>query len=436
VLPGEIGGEGDAVVAAEAASRPRASSNGGGASPVQAVPTHTVAAAVATTTDFARVGKRTAASYRIGPPPGAASIATSHRPALVLPIAEVMPKPPTASPPPKTPASPPTPDELARLLRADEVTTCLTCAESLSLTGSPPPIDDAEGERVAEGLPEIIDSHVHLFPDGVFEAIWRWFDQHGWPIRYKLKTPAVIDFLASRGVSHIVALHYAHKPGLARFLNQYAAEIAREHPFVTAVATVLPGEPDARAILEEGFALGLRGVKLHCHVQAFAPDARPLTEIYEACVAHDLPLVMHAGREPSSAAYPIDTRAICAAERVDHVLREHPKLRLVVPHLGADEFSDYAALLERHENLYLDTTMMLADYFPVMNPLDMLRVRPERILYGTDFPNIPYAWDREMKHLGAAGLSPARLSGIFADNARRVFGIPERSSPASVETTP
>ena len=301
------------------------------------------------------------------------------------------------------------------------VETCLTCAESLRMPLEA--IDDEEGERVEATLPPVIDAHVHLFPDGFFEAIWRWFDQHGWPIRYKLRTPAIIDFHRSRGVEHIIALHYAHKPGLSRFLNQYAAQIAKENPFVTAVATVFPGEPDARAILEEGFGLGLRGVKLHCHVQGFAPDADPLHEIYEACVAHDLPLVMHAGREPSSPAYPIDPHTLCAASRIDRVLCDHPELRLVVPHLGADEFQEYAALLERHDNLYLDTTMMLADYFPVKQPFDMLRVRPERILYGTDFPNIPYAWDRELKKLAGAGLSGDALRGILAENARKVFGL-------------
>ncbi len=303
------------------------------------------------------------------------------------------------------------------------VETCMTCAESLSVSRHG--LSDEEGERVPAAAEGVVDAHVHLFPDGFFEAIWRWFDQHGWPIRYKLKAPEVIAFHRQRGVDHIVALHYAHKPGISRLLNRYLADLVRDDPFVTAVATVFPGEPDARAILEEGFALGLRGVKLHCHVQRFSPDAGPLHEIYEACVAHDLPLVMHAGREPSSPAYGLDIKALCAAERVDRVLRDHPKLRLVVPHLGADEFAGYAALLERHDNLYLDTTMMLADYFPIEKPFDMLRVRPERVLYGTDFPNIPYAWDRELKKLVAGGLDEAVLRGILRDNARQVFRLSE-----------
>src|SRR6202012_2476863 len=98
------------------------------------------------------------------------------------------------------------------------------------------------------------------------------FDHYGWPIRYKLKTPDVIRFALDRGVGRIVALCYAHKPGMARALNAYMAEIARTEPRVTALATVFPGEPDAAQILADAFAAGLAGVKMHCHVQCFSLD--------------------------------------------------------------------------------------------------------------------------------------------------------------------
>lgn len=286
-----------------------------------------------------------------------------------------------------------------------------------------PGLDDAEGEHVPDDLPPVVDAHVHLFPDRVFDAIWRWFDANGWPIRRKLYAPQIVDFLTSRGVEHLVALHYAHKPGMARALNAWMADFCRDRPNVTGLATVLPGEPGAREILEEAFAAGLRGVKLHCHVQCFSPDDAQMNEVYEACTLHDLPLVIHAGRAPASGAYACDPYAVCAAERVDRVLAAHPRLRLCVPHLGADEFPEYERLLERYDNLWLDTTMMLADYFAgVTPPPRLLSVRPERILYGTDFPNVPYAWDRELvrvrRHVGDLA-----LERVMAKNARELYAI-------------
>ncbi|OJT23847.1 amidohydrolase [Archangium sp. Cb G35] len=307
----------------------------------------------------------------------------------------------------------------------DDSPVCLGAASGWLAPGSStlplPALNDEEGPRLPEGLPPVVDAHVHLFPDGVFEAIWRWFDQYGWPIRYKLHTPQVVSFLLSRRVHRVVALHYAHKPGMARFLNSYVAEVARAEPRVLGLATVMPGEEGAAEILAEAFAAGLKGVKLHCHVQCFAPDAPALHEVYEACARAGRPLVMHAGREPASPQYRCDVHALCSAERVERVLKDHPGLKLCIPHLGADEFDAYERLLERHDNLWLDTTMAVAGYFPIPVPRRLLEVRPERILYGTDFPNLPYAWDRELKQLLALKLGDEVEAGLLGQNALQLF---------------
>lgn len=289
--------------------------------------------------------------------------------------------------------------------------------------GALPGLNDPEGAALPTLLPPVVDAHVHLFPDALFEALWRWFEAHGWPVRYRLQAPEVIRFLLARGVQHIVALHYAHKAGMARVMNGWMAALVAQEPRVTGTATVLPGEPGAGAILAEAFAAGLRGVKLHCHVQCFAPDDPRMTEIYDACVAHDQPLVMHAGRQPASPAYKCDPLALCGAERIEAVLRGWPTLRLCVPHLGGDEFDAYFRLLERHDSLWLDTTMVMADYFEGVGRQDrFIEARPERILYGTDFPNLPYAWDREIVRIARRHREES-LAQVLGGTARGLFGL-------------
>ncbi len=285
-------------------------------------------------------------------------------------------------------------------------------------------LEDEEGARVAADLPKVVDAHVHLFPNRLFESVWRWFDQHGWPIRYKLHAQQVIDFLLSRGVDQLVVMQYAHRPGIAAEMNRWMAHLCRGQERLLPLATVYPGEEGTRAILEEGFALGLRGVKLHCHVQCLGPDHPALEEVYQLCSERGLPLVMHAGREPKSPAYKCDPYAICSADRVERVLENFPSLRLCVPHLGADEYGAYERLLERYDNLWLDTTMMVAGYFPFPPPPRLLTVRPERVLFGTDFPNLPYAWDRELRRLAGAGYRPEVLEALLGGNARRLFTGP------------
>ncbi len=279
---------------------------------------------------------------------------------------------------------------------------------------------DEEGARVDPALPPVTDAHVHVFPDPLFAAIWRWFERYGWPVRYQLRAPEVVSFLLARGVSRLVLLHYAHKPGIARQMNAFVADLTRSHPGLVGLATVLPGEPDAVHVVEEAARLGLRGVKLHCHVQSFAPDADAAAPVFDAAARLSLPVVIHAGREPKSPAYPVDTYAVCAAERVERVLTTWPSLRLCVPHFGADEIDAYERLVERHANLYLDTTMILGGLFPVEEPR-LLRARPDRVLFGTDFPNLPYAWDRELVALTRLGLSDEDLARVLSGTAAELF---------------
>ena len=285
-----------------------------------------------------------------------------------------------------------------------------------------PALDDVEGTRVPDGLPPIVDAHVHAFPAKLFTAIQRWFDAHGWPIRYRMSAEEVVDFLPARGVAHAVVFGYAHKAGIADELNRFLASLVAGKRHATALATVFPGEPGAERILADAFGLGLRGVKIHCHVQCVPADAPEMDEVAGACAEAGLPIVMHAGREPGSPAYRCDTHAICSVDRVERLLSRHPRLTLVIPHLGVDEYDGYRALLRRKERLFMDTTMMLADYFPGYPPaLDGFP--PERVLYGTDFPNLPYAWDRELKNLVQLGLAERDLARVLGTNAAELFGI-------------
>lgn len=266
----------------------------------------------------------------------------------------------------------------------------------------------------------IVDAHVHLFPPRVFAAIWRWFDQHAWKIQYRLQAEEVIAFLSARGIDRMVGLCYSHQPEMARALNRFMAELGRAHPQLIPLGTVLPGEADAAAIVDEAFGpLGLRGLKLHCHVQRVAPDDARLDVVWARAADAGRPVVIHAGREPSLAAYGVDTRALCSSAATRRVLARHPRLKLVVPHLGVDEMPEYVAMLDEFENLHLDTTM--AEYLGAPIDAAILEKYSNRILYGTDFPNLPYSWDRELDWLRAQTISSRARERILGANALALF---------------
>jgi predicted TIM-barrel fold metal-dependent hydrolase len=287
-----------------------------------------------------------------------------------------------------------------------------------------PSLEDEEGERIPEGLPRVLDAHVHLFPENIFSAIWAWFDENAWPIRYRLSASDVLAYLLSRGVSHVMALQYAHKPGISRMLNEYMVDRCKEFPGrVTGMAAVFPGEKNAEEILKEGFVHGLMGVKLHAHVQCFDMNSEEMEVVYDVCESEQKPILMHVGREPKSIAYRCDPYDLCSADKLENVLRTFPKLKVCVPHLGFDEIGVYRHLIAKYDTLWLDTTMMLADYFPVREPVQLNTYRVDRLMYGSDFPNIPYAWDRELKRLRLSGLSQEDLAWILEKSAAHFFGF-------------
>ncbi len=295
-----------------------------------------------------------------------------------------------------------------------------------------PSINDREGTKVPVGLPPVIDTHVHIFPRNIAAAIHKWFDTNAWPIRYRLTTSRIFDFLLSRGIRHIIALQYAHKPGIAGMLNQYMAEKCQEYqPWVSGMATVFPGEDNAGGILQQAFDLGLNGLKLHAHVQCFDMNAKYMDQLYECCRKNGKPIIMHVGREPKSAAYNCDPYLLCSAAKCARVVQDFPELKICVPHLGFDETAAYRELIEKYDNIWLDTTMIITDYFPMRTRNDLRDYRPDRIMYGSDFPNIPYAWDRELKVLQATDIDNSLLQNITFGNAIEFFNLKDFSDESA-----
>ena len=116
-------------------------------------------------------------------------------------------------------------------------------------------------------------------------------------------------------------------------------------------------------------------------------DSEAIHEICEVCAAHKKPLIMHVGREPKNPDYPYtcDPYLNCRSDKLEQILKDFPKLGVCVPHLGANEFAAYKKLLERYDNLWLDISMVIADYLPNSTPPRLAEMRADRIMYAPIF---------------------------------------------------
>ena len=78
---------------------------------------------------------------------------------------------------------------------------------------------------------KIIDFHVHLFPDKLFDAIWEYFaSTYGFNILHELHYQECVDYLSKQGVEYIVYSNYAHKKGIAKDLNTWNLNVLDEYP--------------------------------------------------------------------------------------------------------------------------------------------------------------------------------------------------------------
>jgi predicted TIM-barrel fold metal-dependent hydrolase len=269
-----------------------------------------------------------------------------------------------------------------------------------------------------------VDAHTHLHPPRLFAAIRRWFDEHShWNLRGPTEPAAVADALRAAGVERFVFFSYAHRPGMARELNRWLRDTAAGLPDGIPLGTVHAADADPAAIVEEACGdLGLAGLKLHIQVQGFPADDPRMLPVYERLAARDRVLVVHVGTGPHYG-------PATGVARLTRVLERFPALRVVVCHMGAFETRVALALLDHHPNLYLDTTMALTAASTPFTGIDPGVVRDEdlvrhraRILFGSDFPNLPYDYEEERRGLWARDLPLDVYQRIFSANARALFG--------------
>lgn len=286
---------------------------------------------------------------------------------------------------------------------------------------------DAAVERVwaSLGLPGIIDIHVHLLPARLQARVWAHFDAAGpmigreWPIRYRWPVPDLIGYLRAIGVRHFSTMPYAHKPGIAASLCRYSLELAEEYSDVLPTLTFYP-EPEAPEYVERALSDGARVGKVHLQVGDFDPREPVLDRVWALLAEAGTPIVVHAGSGPVPGRH-------TGVEPISGVLERHPGVVAVIAHLGAPETSAFLDLVEQRENTYLDTTMSFTDFMDEMHRVsdgDLARLAAlgDRVLFGSDFPSIPYPYAHAVESLTDLGMGEDWLRAVLWDNAARLLG--------------
>jgi predicted TIM-barrel fold metal-dependent hydrolase len=211
---------------------------------------------------------------------------------------------------------------------------------------------------------------------------------------------------------------YPHKAGMAAWLNGWAADFAARVPDCLHTATFFP-EEGVEAYVREAVESGARVFKSHLQVGAYDPNDPLLEPVWGLLAEAGVPVVTHCGSGPTPGAH-------TGPEPVERLLSRHPRLRLVVAHMGMPEYAEFLALAARYPEVRLDTTMAFTDFTEEFSPFPAaergrLADLGDRILLGTDFPNIPYPYAHQLHALERLELGDAWLRAVCHDNASTLF---------------
>jgi uncharacterized protein len=273
-----------------------------------------------------------------------------------------------------------------------------------------------------------IDFHVHLpTPDwldgsmgGYVEAAEAYFR---FPVERQSLGQLADKYRALDAKAVLLAWDAETATGRPRVPNETVAAACEQYPDAfTGIGSVDPHKKSAVEEVANIAELGLRGVKFHPSLQAFAPDDPTFWPVFAACEEHGLLALFHTGtsgigaRQPGGQGIRID---YAHPLKLDAVAAEHPGLTVVAAHFGWPWHMDLIAIALHKTNVYID----ISGWSPRRIPAEVVRELKGRLsdqfVWGSDFPFI--SPERCLAELDELGLATETL---LHDNAARILGLP------------
>jgi predicted TIM-barrel fold metal-dependent hydrolase len=276
------------------------------------------------------------------------------------------------------------------------------------------------------GTPGLVDIHVHFMPMPVLRKVWAYFDNavenygFAWPVQYRGTDEERLATLRAFGVRRFPSLLYPHKPGMAAWLNEWAADFARAHDDVAMTGTFYP-EPDASAYVAKQLGAGAQIFKVHVQVGHYDPRDALLDDVWGQLADAAVPVIVHCGTGPIRGEH-------TGASIFGGVLERHPSLTAVIAHFGMYQYEQHLELAEKYDNVHLDTTMVGTDFVEALSPvprglLPRYRALKDKVVLGTDFPNIPYNYGQQLGALERFGFGDDWLRAVCWDNGARLLQV-------------
>jgi len=276
-----------------------------------------------------------------------------------------------------------------------------------------------------------IDFHVHLpTPDwldgsmaGYVEAAEAYFRS---PVQRATLEELAARYRELEVMAVLLAWDAETATGRPRVPNATVADACRAYPDVfTGLGSVDPHKGEAAvAEVAQIAAVGLRGVKFHPSLQAFAPDDPAYWPVFAACQEHGLIALFHTGTSGIGAGQPggQGIRLDYAQPiRLDPVAAAHPGLTIVAAHFGWPWHMELIAMALHKTNVYIDVSGWSPRRIPAEVVREMDGRLSEQFLWGSDFPFLTP--ERCLAEFEALGLDEDAAERVLRGNAERILRL-------------
>ena len=235
----------------------------------------------------------------------------------------------------------------------------------------------------------IVDCHTHIWETpqqlgaGSMEYLRR---QSGNRALATTAADPAAHLAASECVDRTFVLGFTSRYLGAEVPNRLLADYAAKHPDkIVAMAGVDPlGGDVAERLLEVAEGSAFAGVTINPAAQDFHPADSRLQRLYEFCSEKGLVVVVHQGTHFWAEAKMEYARPYLW----DEVLRDFPRLSMIIAHMGHPWVDETIALLGKHCNLYADIAGLIRRPWHAYNALVQAHqyAVTDKLLFGSDFP--------------------------------------------------
>jgi predicted TIM-barrel fold metal-dependent hydrolase len=251
-----------------------------------------------------------------------------------------------------------------------------------------------------------------------------------WKRAWTAKTePEVIeDFKKAAVEAMLVAFDVESVTGSPPCSNEYVAAVRDRHPGIVrqAWAAVDPrkGERaigDARKAITE---LRLFGFHFHPIMGHFSVDDRKFYPLWETIDALKVPVMIDVGTTGMGAGMPGGLGAVIRHAHpaaIDQLAADFPNLNIVAAHPGWPWTEEMIAVVLHKGNVSWELSGWAPKYFPEALKRDIKGRLKEKIMFGSDYPSIPY--ERLFQEWRELGYDNALMEKIFHGNAERILGL-------------